>query len=274
MGKEAKQEEGKANSSDFGSWDKNISEWQKSMLQFSDEFAKSCQAFFEKGTKDNFFSAYGDMCKDLYGKSFKTNADSPVFDTYKKMMDAANLYSNMLKSFSAFETGSGANATEGVKAFLGNWVDMQKNLFSQLFGASLPASFMQGGGLGSMLGSAFDSYKNSFKDMFAHYPQELKPFIENYMNVLEKTGEAFRGIGDPDKVGNFHDSWQKAYDDLFGKFLQAPTVGPSREFVETLKKDADSFFKYINSSAEFYSCLLYTSPSPRDVEESRMPSSA
>ena len=26
--------------------------------------------------------------------------------------------------------------------------------------------------------------------------------------------------------------------------------------------------------ATFYSCLLYTSPSPRDVEESRMPSSA
>ena len=25
---------------------------------------------------------------------------------------------------------------------------------------------------------------------------------------------------------------------------------------------------------DFYSCLLYTSPSPRDVEESRMPSSA
>ena len=28
------------------------------------------------------------------------------------------------------------------------------------------------------------------------------------------------------------------------------------------------------SSIEEYSCLLYTSPSPRDVEESRMPSSA
>ena len=25
---------------------------------------------------------------------------------------------------------------------------------------------------------------------------------------------------------------------------------------------------------EFFNCLLYTSPSPRDVEESRMPSSA
>ena len=26
--------------------------------------------------------------------------------------------------------------------------------------------------------------------------------------------------------------------------------------------------------SEYYACLLYTSPSPRDVEESRMPSSA
>ena len=28
------------------------------------------------------------------------------------------------------------------------------------------------------------------------------------------------------------------------------------------------------SMSEYYRCLLYTSPSPRDVEESRMPSSA
>ena len=30
----------------------------------------------------------------------------------------------------------------------------------------------------------------------------------------------------------------------------------------------------IQSGIQFYDCLLYTSPSPRDVEESRMPSSA
>jgi len=30
----------------------------------------------------------------------------------------------------------------------------------------------------------------------------------------------------------------------------------------------------LNSKADAYACLLYTSPSPRDVEESRMPSSA
>ena len=32
--------------------------------------------------------------------------------------------------------------------------------------------------------------------------------------------------------------------------------------------------KIIPTNARYYFCLLYTSPSPRDVEESRMPSSA
>ena len=31
---------------------------------------------------------------------------------------------------------------------------------------------------------------------------------------------------------------------------------------------------YTSHKQEVYACLLYTSPSPRDVEESRMPSSA
>ena len=40
--------------------------------------------------------------------------------------------------------------------------------------------------------------------------------------------------------------------------------------IVAMKKTALSAEK----AGEFYACLLYTSPSPRDVEESRMPSSA
>ena len=38
------------------------------------------------------------------------------------------------------------------------------------------------------------------------------------------------------------------------------------------KTDIDRDYEY--SRGQLYSCLLYTSPSPRDVEEARMPSSA
>ena len=37
---------------------------------------------------------------------------------------------------------------------------------------------------------------------------------------------------------------------------------------------ADAAYEIFNKNSETYTCLLYTSPSPRDVEESRMPSSA
>ena len=44
-----------------------------------------------------------------------------------------------------------------------------------------------------------------------------------------------------------------------------------REITGNLKKNVK---KYSAKAMLSYTCLLYTSPSPRDVEESRMPSSA
>ena len=44
-------------------------------------------------------------------------------------------------------------------------------------------------------------------------------------------------------------------------------------FIDNLKVDVKKLTVVTDASLRF-SCLLYTSPSPRDVEESRMPSSA
>ena len=39
-------------------------------------------------------------------------------------------------------------------------------------------------------------------------------------------------------------------------------------------RKAKAIFEKTNANSHYITCLLYTSPSPRDVEESRMPSSA
>ena len=63
------------------------------------------------------------------------------------------------------------------------------------------------------------------------------------------------------------------------RYLQESMDNDNYDFV--LDRDncteLDSGVLYDNKSGEYdiiYCCLLYTSPSPRDVEESRMPSSA
>ena len=53
-----------------------------------------------------------------------------------------------------------------------------------------------------------------------------------------------------------------------------PRLGPKR--LEALQNEIskNGLDGFLIPRSDAYSCLLYTSPSPRDVEESRMPSSA
>ena len=66
----------------------------------------------------------------------------------------------------------------------------------------------------------------------------------------------------------FHDTSSDTY------FVVGSTVQTS----ETKEHEGQTYpymtLDISSASHPFYTCLLYTSPSPRDVEESRMPSSA
>ena len=55
-------------------------------------------------------------------------------------------------------------------------------------------------------------------------------------------------------------------------YLNNPVgIGEHSNIVEAIEQELDMIAKYQD---QIDICLLYTSPSPRDVEESRMPSSA
>ena len=56
--------------------------------------------------------------------------------------------------------------------------------------------------------------------------------------------------------------------DIFGGGVNGSSVEENQALIEPFVKDRQIFRQRL------ISCLLYTSPSPRDVEESRMPSSA
>ena len=73
----------------------------------------------------------------------------------------------------------------------------------------------------------------------------------------------------------------------FGKTVILDLLDQDGNLVETKPTDADGFYFFITQSRNYFvqmnppnslpissSCLLYTSPSPRDKRQSRMPSSA
>ena len=75
------------------------------------------------------------------------------------------------------------------------------------------------------------------------------------------------------RAKNYVDNWDEMKRNHIGCLFWGP-VGTGKSFIagcianELLKQEV--MVKMTN----FNTCLLYTSPSPRDVEESRMPSSA
>ena len=76
------------------------------------------------------------------------------------------------------------------------------------------------------------------------------------------------------------------FDNFYSKIVEKDEHKRSKEYKKLtpkMKKAVDEIFNKMDSnSSDFINsfenninfCLLYTSPSPRDVEESRMPSSA
>ena len=64
-----------------------------------------------------------------------------------------------------------------------------------------------------------------------------------------------------------NNSFAKSPEKIVKSYLKADDVEERSEFIS----DSEKTIKYMNFH---YGCLLYTSPSPRDLSTSRMPSSA
>ena len=116
----------------------------------------------------------------------------------------------------------------------------------------------------------------------AVYKDIIEPLESVALNVYPTQRESVREIGTPDEVAKT----------LVGKALTAPGAqGKVLATSERTDKDGHLYYQFefvtrtksyerhaltvvTVTQGKFYTCLLYTSPSPRDKRQSRMPSSA
>ena len=76
------------------------------------------------------------------------------------------------------------------------------------------------------------------------------------------------------KFPNSYDSWINQFEILKQKAIQREEYLKNRIGFDWLEKIIDNSLEKMKSKGLMETCLLYTSPSPRDQRGSRMPSSA
>ena len=89
-------------------------------------------------------------------------------------------------------------------------------------------------------------------------------------------------LNEPENFLDYWDGFPEVYFDNKKDWITASKPEPTRATKDGLSVDESwtlgdgpfLFDKVENKSDQFKSCLLYTSPSPRDKRQSRMPSSA
>ena len=93
--------------------------------------------------------------------------------------------------------------------------------------------------------------------------------VSIYFIAVLKKGEVIKETDFADKTKTINYLTQDHFNNIFSESIEKKGRWESMEKERAIK--VASFF---NECAQYISCLLYTSPSPRDSTSSRMPSSA
>ena len=103
-----------------------------------------------------------------------------------------------------------------------------------------------------------DRIMRMWKEIFRGYDESQKPKITTFDNEEEVSDIVFDS-------GDYYSMCEHHILPFFGKYYFAYIPSPKGRILGISK---------VARVVGYCACLLYTSPSPRDVEESRMPSSA
>ena len=98
----------------------------------------------------------------------------------------------------------------------------------------------------------------------------INNFGENYAQELEEKANNIDGNVCWHFIGPLQSNKAK----IIAKYADWIHTIDRKKIADKINEECKKINKIINACIQVNICLLYTSPSPRDVEESRMPSSA
>ncbi len=212
-----------------------INAWQEMMIPKEEEKNDK-----ENKNSMNFFKDI----MDFNNKVLSSFSSSNPYDVYKKMSQGAEVYYNVYKLWEDLTEKSFTPTMDGYNKLYNKWKGKYMDFVNTSFIPYLPEQMK------SFVKEPMELYKlyTDFVDKFWGPWFETKGDLKDYM--------VHATFKDPVAYLDFIKLWRDNYEKTFSKFLNSPTMGINREYLERQFESMDAFVKYITILGEFSATIL------------------
>lgn len=235
---------------------RNWWEMQQKMLTYWQDAMNSFQTggFFYpadfKGWTMPSVDIYQEMMKrttSAYREFMKMIPTQVGQETFEKMSQTSDMYKSLLLFWeSYFSNLPGKEDLDKWKEISSASLQSYNKILDEFFSLNLPEPFR------SFMKTPAE-LSGLYQEVFINF---FQPWIDTSGQLQAKYMEAAKG--DREAYLDFLRLWQEAYSNSFGKILQMPALGMSRESMERVNASLDSYMQYLAASNKF-SAALYQS---------------
>ncbi|RVU53999.1 poly(R)-hydroxyalkanoic acid synthase subunit PhaE [Anaerosphaera multitolerans] len=228
---------------------KNFLDMQKQFFdmqkQFFDNFQQSNE-FFKQFSENSLmpfdFKSMNeafDKYKEFYSSYDITKFFDPnISELMDKMSNANKFYLYMYDVWKNLSDEFGDSVEENVEKFQ-NFVNENSDLTYNMIVSTLPTEFKP------FLTKPRELIENYFNTMVRFY----EPWKNEFTNLRDLLVEATVN-NDTEKLAEFFKLWKQQFDATFGKIINSPALGMSRNIIEQQNKAFDSFINLLVISSE------------------------
>ncbi|WP_408956266.1 poly(R)-hydroxyalkanoic acid synthase subunit PhaE [Natroniella sp. ANB-PHB2] len=219
--------------------------WQNNFMTEKENGFKKTMDFVDNiGESTKFLKEWTQMNTDLFEKNINLLKEGSTQETFKKIINGANIYSDLSRFWQDLEGGINIDSNiEEIREFCNKWNKEYKDIFSERILSSLPE------GMQSFFTEPIEII-NIFKENIETSFSPLLDNPEEFQELLTKNP-----LVDKETFLDYAKYWKKKYDKTFGQLSNIPIMGINRNYSTRAVDSIDSFMNYINNLNEFYGMI-------------------
>lgn len=216
---------------------------QKNMMNAWQEMIVPKKEEKNNNTDKDAMGFFKDMM-DFNNKAFSSFNKANPYEVFKKMSQGTEVYYNLYKFWEDLNEQSVAPNMDEFNKISNKWKEQYREFVNMNLIPYLPEQMR------SFVKEPMELYK-TYTDFVNRF---FAPWIDTKVDLKDYMVQGT--LKDPAAYLDFIKLWKDNYEKTFSKFLNIPTMGINREYMERQLESMDTFVKYITILGEFSATIF------------------